>query len=401
MTENRIWTKDFILICIINLTIFTSYYFLLPSLPLYITDVLHGNESNVGYIIGVFAITSVLFRPFAGYLLDTTSKKLIMVISLAALVIIAFAYNFVTSVLFLLILRAIHGTSWGFCSTGTGTIAGSLVPLSRRGEGIGYFGLTTTLGMALGPILSLYIIELYGYLTLFTIGSVVAAVGFLSATALGLKKSEVDKVEQKADLTLATFLEPNVFDLSLVMLFVTMTYSGVLTFITLYAKERAISHVGSYFLIYAITLLFVRPNAGKVFDRKGPKQVMAIGFLAMSVAFVLLFAANSFLYLIFSAICLGIGFGIINPSLQAMAFNRVKPFRRGAAMSTLYSSNDLGVAIGSILLGSISNLIGMQMMYLICSFILGFPALVFYLKVMKSPSIPTRLTRELRENVKS
>ncbi|MDO7786623.1 MFS transporter [Desulforamulus aquiferis] len=379
-----LWTKDFILICLTNLFIFTSFYFLLPTLPIFVTNVLQGNESNVGYIVGVLTITAVLVRPISGYMLDTVGRKSIIIFALLAFVLTTLAYNLVTSLVMLFMLRAIHGLSWGFATTGAGTIASDIVPASRRGEGMGYYGLANTLAMAVGPILSLFILARFGFHTLFTAGSVIAALGLVCV--LTIKVSEDNLVKKKTKLTLNSFFEPRVYSLSLVMFFVTFTYGAIVSFITLYAKELSISNAGIFFLIYGISLLIVRPYAGKVFDAHGPNRIMAIGFLGMAISFILLFLAKGYLFFILSAVTMGIGFGIVQPTIQAMAINRVEPYRRGAATGTILTALDLGIGLGSMLLGVVSNKMGLSYMYLICSFIALIPFLVFYRQDAVKPS---------------
>ena len=380
-TKQPLWTKDFILICLVNLMTFTSFYFLLPTLPVFVVDALHGNESNVGFIIGVLTITAVIVRPISGYMLDTMGRKKILLIALVAFAVTVLAYNLVYSLLALFALRALHGFSWGFTSTGAGTIASDIIPRSRRGEGMGFYGLTNTLAMAVGPILSLFLLSRYGFNTLFTSGFLVAAIGLVSA--LGLTSPEIKLNKEKRKLDLGDFIEPRVLSLSATMFFVAVTYGGIVSFITLYANELAVGNAGIYFLAYAISLLFVRPYAGKIFDKRGPVQVMAVGFGSLALAFVLLFMASGVVLFIISAVVMGIGFGIIQPTNMAMAINRVEPFRRGAANGTMMSAFDLGIGVGSIMLGLLSSKIGMSYMYLICGFIVIIPASIFYLKDAK------------------
>ncbi|SHK14614.1 MFS transporter [Desulforamulus aeronauticus] len=382
--KQSLWNKDFILICLTSLFMFTSFYFLISTLPMYVTEVLKGSESNVGYIVGVLTITAVLVRPISGYLLDTMGRKSVVVVALVAFVAVTFAYNLATSLLILFLLRAIHGLSWGFTSTGAGTIASDIVPAARRGEGMGYYGLAGTLAMALGPVLSLYILDKYGFNTLFTTGSIIAALALLCV--LGIKGFESNIDKKKTKISLNSFLEPRVYSLSVVLFFVNLTYGGIVSFITLYAKELNIANAGIFFMVYGVSLLFVRPYAGKVFDKRGPNQIMFIGFLALAISFLVLFLAKGYLMFILSAIILGIGFGIVQPTLQAMAINRVEPFRRGAANGTIFTALDLGIGIGSISLGLVSNTLGLSYMYLICAFVVIIPMLVFFWKDAKKPS---------------
>lgn len=380
-----LWTRNFILICLSNLFVFTSFYFLLPTLPVFVTDVLRGDESNVGYIIGILSLTAVLVRPLSGYLLDTAGRKKIMFLALVAIVLSMGAYDLVAGLAALFGLRALHGLAWGFSTTGAGTIAADVVPPARRGEGMGYFGLANTLAMAVGPILGLYILGNFGFHNLFLAGLAVAVLGLISV--LGISYPE-EKSNQKTSFSLGSVFEPKVFSLSAILFFVSLVYGGIVSFITLYSKEIGIANAGTYFLAYAATLLFVRPIAGKIFDKSGPNKIMAVGFISISLSFIILFAAKDLTLFLLSAVAMGVGFGIVHPSAIAMAINRVPPYRRGAANGTIFSAFDLGIGLGSIFLGLLSKYIGLSYMYLACSAIVVVPLCLFYLYDVKKLKAP-------------
>ena len=376
--KTPLWTKNFILICLANLLIFTSFYFLLPTLPVFVTSELQGDESNVGYVVGVLSLTAVLVRPLSGYLLDVSGRKKILILALVAFSLAMGAYYFVTSLTLLFLLRFVHGLAWGFTTTGAGTIASDIVPPARRGEGMGYYGLSNTLAMAAGPSLGLFILSKTNFSTLFTVSFVIAVAALLTILVIPYRQEPLGKPLGKLSFT--SFFEPRVFSLSLVMFFTALVYGGIISFIVLYGQNIGVTNPGVYFLIYALTLLLVRPVAGKSFDQNGPGKLMAVGFLAISLAFVLLFMARGDLLFGASAVAMGIGFGIVHPTAMAMAINRVEPFRRGAANGTIFSAFDLGIGIGSIALGIISKWIGLSYMYLVCAAIILVPLVIFYVK---------------------
>lgn len=167
------------------------------------------------------------------------------------------------------------------------------------------------------------------------------------------------------------------------MFFVAIVYGGIVSFITLYGKEIGIQNAGVYFLVYALILLFIRPYAGRNFDHNGPLKIMPVGFAALALSFVLLFLAQGYFLFIASAVAMGVGFGIVQPTSIAMAINRVAPFRRGAANGTIFSAFDLGIGLGSIFLGFLSSKVGLPYMYLISGLIVLVPMVMFHLKEAK------------------
>lgn len=371
----KLWTKSFLLICLSNLFIFTSFYCLLPTLPLFITNVLKGDTKIVGYIFGVFALAAVLARPLAGYLLDAVGRKNILRLSLFLLTLAMIAYNMVTNLLLLFILRGIHGILWGFATTASGTTATDLVPALRRGEGIGYYGLSNTIAMAAGPFIGLEIVQRFGFSTLFTISFCFAAIGFLCIW--GIQHQITEKLEVKKSIVL---FEPKVISDAVITFFITLLYGGVLSFVVLFGKEIHIDNPGSYFLAFAGALFLSRPYAGRILDAEGPIRIMFIGFISLALSFLVLSFAQGYVLFILSALFFGIGFGIVQPTTLTMAINKVGASQRGIANGTILTAFDLGVGCGSIVLGILSNYFGLPKMYLISCFVVLIPFLIFYAK---------------------
>lgn len=160
--QDKLWTRDFVLICLANLTIFMGFQMLLPTLPVYI-NFLGGDEAMAGLVIGIFTVSAVLIRPFAGMALDVYGRKIVYMLGLLVFLISTLAYNWAPTVLALLAIRFIHGFGWGAASTAGGTIAADLIPKKRLGEGMGYYGLASTLSMAVAPTAGLYIISIASF----------------------------------------------------------------------------------------------------------------------------------------------------------------------------------------------------------------------------------------------
>ncbi|WP_131918669.1 MFS transporter [Heliophilum fasciatum] len=391
----RLWTKNFILICMANLMLFISFYFLLPTLPIFVTEKLGGNNDHVGYIIGILSLTAVLVRPVAGHLFDSFSRKKIQIVALIAFALIVSAYLGVTTLAMLLLLRVFHGISWGMVTTGSGTMVADIVPASRRGEGLGYYGLSNTLAMALGPSLGLYIVQQAGFPVLF-LGSLFFAIATLVAVVMITDRSVKEEQQHPSPASPGSsekqqpwyaptrFFEPKVLDLAGIMLFISTGYGGIVSFITIYGPQIGVHNGGLYFFVYAATLLLVRPIAGKIYDRQGPAKVMFLGFSGLIIAFLLLYLAQGAFLFFASAVWMGIGFGITQPNLMAMAIQRVSPFRRGKVNGTILSALDFGIGIGAILLGMFSARYGLDMMYLLCALITLVPFGWFYLREGRS-----------------
>lgn len=377
--EEKLWTRSFTLLWATNFLMAVGFYFLLPTLPLYAIKVLDASESQVGYIVGIYTLAALAIRPVAGYALDSLGRKPVYIWALGFFAILMVTYYFATSLLFLLVVRFIHGLSWGVTTNGGGTIVADLVPPKRRGEGIGYFGLTMTLAMAIGPFLGLTIMGEDRFSELFLASGILIAIAFVLANFISYPETPL----VKRSLSLDAVFERKVFPISIVMFLTTFAYGGIVSFIVIYGAQIGIKNGGLFFLVYALALSIVRPYAGKILDKQGPKVVSLIGFSLLIVGFMLLAASENVALFSLAAIILGAGNGMVWPTLQTMIINMVEPHRRGVANSTYMSALDLGIGGGSILLGWLAGFTSISVMYLVCGFLIIVPLIYFNLFVVK------------------
>lgn len=378
MAKAPLWTSNFIMICLANLAIFLGFQMLMPTLPLYVVE-LGGSESIVGLVIGVFTVSAVIIRPVAGWALDTYGRKAIFLMGLVVMAAITLAYNWVGVILALLALRLIHGIGWGVGSTAAGTIAADVVPKSRLGEGMGYFGLASTLSMAVAPALGLYIVTHYNFTAMFMLAAGLTVLALI--ISLNLSTADIKQPQSGAKARgLESLFEPLAYRPSLVIFFVTTTYGAMVSFIALHAIQQGIVNVGIFFTVYAIVLSITRPVLGMVLDRKGYDIVVLPGLLLVALGVIILGLAHNLTTFLLAAVVYGAGFGAVHPSMQAMTVRNVSPHRRGAANGTFFSAFDLGIGIGSVTWGAVAQAIGYSSMYLLASIPVGF-ALLAYLFV--------------------
>lgn len=352
-----------------------SFYFLLPTLPTFVTDVLGENADKVGYIIGIYALSALLIRPISGYLFDKYGRRNLFLLAMFLYALIMASYGLVASFGFLLFLRLLNGGIWGIVTTGGGTITSDIVPESRRGEGIGIFGLSMTLSMAVGPLIGLQILEYTGsYKVLFITSGILC----LIAVIMSFFVSHPKVSNRNNKLEWANVFEPKVVKVSMVMLCLALPFAGVMSFITLYAKELSIENTGLFFLIYAAGVSIIRPLTGKMMDKNGPGFVMGLSFIGTISGLILLSQSTTLNGFLVAAFVLGLGNGIVMPTLQTMVINMVRPQKRGVATSTFFSSIDLGIGIGAFLLGNIAEIFSLSQMYLFCAISTLVPMALFY-----------------------
>jgi MFS family permease len=375
--DKKLWSRDFVLFLGSTVLVWTSFYSLLATLPIYVVQHLAGSQTHAGLLSGLLTITAVLSRPLAGYAVDRWGRRWIQLASLLLFCAVAFSYNLAQSLFMLLAIRLLHGIPFGIATTASNTVAADLVPTARRGEGIGYFALAQTLATAVGPALALTVLGNGQFTRLFVVTGLIAVGGLVVASAI-----RYPAIRNPAMMfSLRSLIERRVGWLSLAALFVAVSYGSVVSFITLYAGELGIAHAGLFFSVYAAGLLLARLVTGQIFDQRGPRPVVAGSVGLLLVGYVVLALWQTELGFLCAALLLGLG--AVSPTLQAMAANMVPAARRGAANATLFVCFDIGIGLGSYLLGALAQEAGSYAtMYLVAGAILVIPALLFFLVVM-------------------
>jgi MFS family permease len=376
----KIWTRPFILILAVSFLLFLSMYMLLPTLPIY-AQTLGANETIAGTIVGLFTISAVLVRPFFGNLLDRRSRRSILITGIVILLVSVLAHTLAFFIAILLVLRVAHGVGWGASTTASATIASDLVPADKRAEGMGYYGVASTIAMAIGPALGLYLIGSGNFKILFFSSAIIAALGLAGAFFLNYEKKLQIAKAARVQATRGVIIERTALPPSLVLLFVTVTYGGIMTFIPLYANTRGVENIGLFFTVYAVVLLVSRPLIGRLADRFGGYKFVAPGILLVAAALLLLGQARSLPLFLISGVVYGIGFATVQPVLNAAMISLAPIERRGAANATFSVAMDLGIGLGSIILGLVVQNAGYAFMYG-SSAIFALAALIVYFSVL-------------------
>lgn len=346
----RLWTKPFIQMTVGMLFLFTGFYLLLPTLPLYIKH-LGGSETQVGLAAGAFTLTAVVFRPMVGGLVDRYGRRAFYIWGLIFFVLSMYLYDWVGSILLLLALRILHGASWAFSTTSIGTVITDLIPASRRGEGMGWYGMAMTVAMAIGPMLGTYIVGGYSFQTLFLVATGLSLIAFILAYMTRAP------YQAKPSAGRIQLVEKSVLPVTVAIFFLAVAYGGITTFLPLFAESIRVNP-GTFFLVYAVALTLIRPFAGKLSDRFGEVAVIIPSLVVTAGALIILSLSSGLPGLIIAAILYGIGFGSAQPALQAATLRIAPEDRRGAANASFMTAFDLGIGLGAILLGLVSERIG-------------------------------------------
>lgn len=360
--NDRIWTRNFIFLLTSNFLMYVTYYAVVSALPIYLVSDIHASKMQVGIVVGVYTIASVLARPFSGFALDRFGRRIIFLLTLLIYSMLFTGYLVAATISSLIILRLAQGITWGFTTVSGSTIAVDNIPASKRGEGIGYFALSTTLGMSAGPVIGLFISHRWGYIAMFISGCFISLASLGCAYAMHLRKRFI--VGKRIQLKWNSMFYPDSILLSLNVFITMIAYGGLLSFIALFGHEIGIQNSSLYFLIFSIGIGAARITAGKVFDKNGPRKLITICMLLLITGFPLLAVAKSPMLFYLSAIIIGFGNGVIFPTFQSMITNLADATHRGAANSTLYTAIDLGMGVGMIMAGLIAQHISISAIFL-------------------------------------
>lgn len=382
MDKPRLWTKDFLIDSLANFLIYLTYYLLMLIMSVYATEYFQTSPSEAGLASGIFIIGALVARLFTGSSIDRVGRKRMLYIGLIFFLCTTLFYFVVSNLLFLFIVRFLHGVGFGIASTATGTIISSIIPDVRRGEGTGYYAMSTTLASAIGPFLGMFLVQYASFNAIFILCTIAIAVCFIAVFFLEVPKVELTKgqLKQIKGSKFSNFFESKALRIAIISLFIGLSFSSILSFFSSYTKEIDLVHAGSFFfIIYATSIIVSRPFTGVWFDKKGENFVMYPAFVLFAIGLIILSQAKEGFFLLLSAAFIGVGYGTFMSSAQAVAIKVSPRHRMGLATSTFFIFLDGGIGIGPFLLGFLIPVMGFREVYvlvsivvLLCSFLYHF-----------------------------
>lgn len=389
----RLWNRSFILCLCNNLFLFTYYYALLTILPIYIMKDLGGTVKEAGLALTLFLASSIAVRPFSGLIVEKLGKKIAFRGSELLFVVFALSYLFADSMWALLLIRFIHGIWFSVLTTVTVPIANDFIPDHRKGEGMGYFVMSTNLAVVFGPLIALTVLQFTDFKMLFALLTAVIGLGFIFCLMIPVQQQDkvafTAETKEKTRLGWHDIIETRAIPIGFVALLTAFAYSSIMSFITAYSESKdLLAYTSLFFIVFAISMIVVRPWVGKIYDRKGASAVIYPSFIFFAIGLVVVsFISNQWL-LWLSAIFIGIGYGSLFPCFQTIAIQSVAKQRMGHAISTFFTLFDLGMAIGSVILGLMIAYYGYQLSYLFCAVITVLTLFVYKYTVSASLKQP-------------
>ena len=355
-----------------NFTLFFAFYILTPLLPLYLSEHFGATKDVIGLVLSGYTITALLFRPFSGYVVDAFPRKTVLMVSFGAFAIFFAGYLAASTLLLFTIVRTLHGGPFGATTVSNSTVAIDVLPSSRRTEGIGYYGLSNNLAMAIAPTIGIFIYKYtQSFELLFWLALVVACAGWIVDATLKLDAKAT--IKNKSKFSWDRFFLVRGWLLGLNMVAFGFSFGGLSNYLAIYGKEvmGITGGTGTYFMLCSVGLILSRLQGGKALRDGRVTHNAGSGMVISLVGYTLfilmptlsaLFTIHSSLFTSIgyygSALLIGLGNGHMWPAFQNMTINVAHNNQRGTANSTILISWDIGMGLGILVGGVVSELLG-------------------------------------------
>lgn len=383
-TKDPIFTKNFNLNFVINFFVYLCMYLLIVVIAGYSKTEFHASDSLAGLVVGLFIVGSLIGRFITGKYVNSFGPKKILIFGLICLIITQLLYFIPGSVWFLMIVRLLNGIATAIATTATGTIAAYVTPPTRKSEGISLFSLSLVLGTAIGPFFGMLLMNSFSIQILFMICVILGVLSGLLSLFIKIDfktvASKNDTSNRKA-FSLGNFIAKEAIPVAIVMMLIGVTYAAILTYLQAFAVERNLVTAASYFFIfYAVASLVTRPIAGRLMDDKNENVVVYPAFIFLIISFAMLMFSFDGWVLLIAGIALGIGYGNLSSSMQAIAIKVSPSTKYGLATSTYFIGLDIGIGFGPSFLGLFTHMITYSQLYGIMA-LLGIITLFIYFVV--------------------
>ncbi len=374
-----LWTKDFILMCVNNLSHSLAVNSIMPVLPLYLLDSLGMEKSSIGFVLCMYPLGALMTRPVAGYLSDSLPLLPLFIIMGSIYSVFFPFYTVVTLFILLAAMRLIQGISFGIANTAQNTIAVGIIPQARMGNGLGIFSSMTALGMIVGPMIGIAVLKRFGFDAAFRLAFLFAFIGMLLCLPVKAKKV---KKEKRARLTLSSMIYLPGLPAAFCMLCVIFLYGMFLNYVAVFVREANPDFdTGVFYGLMGIGLIVSRFFGGILIDR-GPLRSLRVAAKCIIAAgtVMMVFAGSTSVFLA-SGFLLGMSFGLITPAYQTIIVKMADPSQWGAANSTFCLAMDSGMMLAMLIGGFIANAVGYSGMFVTALIPIALSLFIFVLKV--------------------
>ena len=385
---DRLVTRSFICILAANFLLYFGFWLLVPVLPFYLKETFSCGEAAVGTILSCYTVSALCTRPFMGYLYDGFARKPIYIMAYLLFTAIFAGYVLTSLLAVFILLRAVHGVAFGTVTVGGNTLVIDITPSNRRGEALGYYGLTNNVAMSIGPMTGLFLHDSHlSYEHIFSIGLLTCVLGFLAAVSVKAPRKVPVK---RPPVSLDRFILLKGIPAGISLLLLSIPYGMTTNYVAMYARQIGITaETGFFFTCMALGMAVSRLFSGRLVDKGLVTQVISAGLYLVCFCYFSLTACGwlvswnltaTTVFFFVIALLLGIGFGTMSPAYNTLFVNLAPNSQRGTATSTYLTSWDVGLGIGMLTGGYIAEIASFRMAYLFGSALTVVSMLYFRVK---------------------
>jgi len=386
MHSEKLWTKNYIAITAIFLLNSIVFFLLMSTVGMFVSEKFKVTESIAGLTASIFIISSSFSRLGTGRILSDKKGETVLFAGLVFCLAVTVFYFFVDNVVWLIIVRFMHGIGSGIATTAAATMIAYVIPAGRRAEGIGNFMSSGMLASAAGPFIGILLSQRGSLTTIYIICMILGVISLGVCFFIKMPEIIEEKKEIKSkkfvlnNIKLTEFFEKRALPISLLIFFTSLAYSSIMTYLPMYAKAIDMEKAASvYFIFHATAAIFTRPFMGRLMDRRGANIVTYPVLIIFSLGMLIVSRAQIPAVLFIGSSLIGFGLGNMNSIGQTIAIQNISNNRIGAATSTYYVSMDLGMGVGPYILGLMIPLISFRGIYVFASILLAFCIFVYYI----------------------
>ena len=368
--KEKLFNTGFITITTINFIVFLIYYCFVVITAKFATSELGANPAQAGFAAGIYIIGTLIARLYIGKKLELIGRKQMLRFGAIIYLITTIAYLISTNIIILDTVRFLNGFAYGTISTAANAIVTAYIPKSRNGEGINYYGLSTSLAAAIGPFIGILLLPIVGFKSVIILAIVLSVLVTVACYLFPVQNIELTDEHKKLlnSWSLNTFIEYKVLFISIVAFLIGLSYSSVLGFLSIYADNLGLSTAGAFFfVVYALIITLTRPFAGQIFDAKGENAVMYPSFIFLAIGLLTLSYTTTSFMLLLSGALIGLGYGTFMSNGQAVCLKLVESSKVSIALSTYFIGLDLGLGFGPYALGTVHSFLSYSGIYVLCA----------------------------------
>lgn len=380
--EEKLFNKGFIAVTSINFIVYLVYYLMMVIIAVIAHEELHASFGQAGVASGIYIIGTLVARLIVGKELELVGRRQIARWGVVFYLATTIAYLFVPNILVLDTVRLLNGFAYGMTSTALNAIVTDFIPDNRRGEGINYYGLSTSLAAAIGPFVGLMLLNATSFHFIVLLSVALIAVAMVALFMIKITNVTLTDAHRQTlkSWQISSFVEYKVGLIALIGFLMGLSYSSVLAFLASYAESLNLVAVSSFFfVVYAGIVTITRPMSGRIFDRFGENMVMYPSYIFLTIGLIILGLTHHGVTLLLSGAFIGLGYGTFMSNGQAVTLKLVSARRIGIALSTYFIGLDLGLGVGPYAFGALHGYVPFRDLYFIAAIIPIISAILYYL----------------------